>query len=1293
MRVTWLRGFRGSFLQLITIGMLLGIQAGNANAQWPVREGFDQAASIYQELQALPYAGTGAPSGDVRTTVLLNNEWNYRNVSPDGSLGSWLTALVPNVWNSSSGNHVRWYGHNFYFSTYWAGKQVRLRFDAVSLYAAVYWNGQYIGEHAGQYTPFEIDVTDYVIPGQANTLTVYNKDQTYAIDGDKHYHQIGVSSLNLPPSNPANRNGRGGIWQDVSLIMNDVVSADEMHVQTSFRQGSVALSYLLKNWSDSTQTVTVSNVVTEWDAPGVTALTIPEAQYTIPANDTVMVTQSMAWLPEKLWSPENPDLYVLKTGVELADGSDSDLLETRFGFREFWIDGPDFRLNGIKIRLRGESQLSNHSYAQQLQRREVLELLMRAHKEEFGSNAVRVHAAIGVPEIFSVADEVGLLVINQSSIWSRGNSFYTRGVDKFLPNTEREFKEWIIRDRNHPSVVIWSAENEMIRGKHDAMSWVMQLDDFIRPFDQTRPIEHDGAAFGGGNMEIYHVHHQENYTNVMNAWKNRFDKPMIMGEWWVGGNSGERRLTTGQDVRDYDDWVGKSLPLWLDHMEEQRIQGVAGIMPFQWSNRQDPGVFEEFLEKIPSLTWNNKSAPGPKPSWGLTWLNPGWAEGEPEYQVNPQKAVPFARGLGPYFAGLVERSHTAVGNTAYQRTVAVCNDSENDQALQLQWSLLHNGATIVGQSQSVTVAAGEQERVTISPQIPPVTHTQQLELRVELSTETGEEILSQRNYPVTVYPDSLTMPPALERRIGVYDPQGATVNVLQNAGIPMTILSSLSVPDSIDILIVGERALQVDQSAAKTVLPTYVDNGGRVLILQQDVPVDVLPVEFGFAETSVVNDFPAYVGFDFGGKDKIINYSDYVPVLAPEHPVFHEVPDSLLSFWNHDDNRLADDIHVKPTAANNAVSNNVRVLAGGARREYASILECPYGSGTYLATQLHLMDNYGIDPEATVLFHNMLKYLDGQQGRIAPKNALVMGQATGTMLQQTLGARAPVVQTLTTIPDTVQSIVIGSEVADNALDWNVLNNFLWDGGVVFCFPRSVPPPVTGRVQVIGTDSDENFLSLVNPGKVLSGFNSFDSEGWTGDIAENIIIVQDTTGLVGELTAGALEVLTGQSKGYIWKEMTHAGAAAVEYRIGEGRLVLSQLASPTSSNPQAQFIYAAMLTNLGVALNVDFPTDIDELNGQSTLPIDYALLPNVPNPFNPVTTLRYQLPKTTNLRLAIYNVLGQRVRVLVDETQDAGHYAVQWDGRNQNGGQVSSGVYLYHLECRERALTGKMLLLR
>ena len=87
---------------------------------------------------------------------------------------------------------------------------------------------------------------------------------------------------------------------------------------------------------------------------------------------------------------------------------------------------------------------------------------------------------------------------------------------------------------------------------------------------------------------------------------------------------------------------------------------------------------------------------------------------------------------------------------------------------------------------------------------------------------------------------------------------------------------------------------------------------------------------------------------------------------------------------------------------------------------------------------------------------------------------------------------------------------------------------------------------------------------------------------------------------------------------------------------------------------------------------------------------FGLNQNYPNPFNPSTTIRYSLADESNVRLVIYNVLGQRIRSLVNETQTAGFYSMVWDGRDAFGLQVVTGLYLYRLEAGMNVAVRKMV---
>jgi hypothetical protein len=93
------------------------------------------------------------------------------------------------------------------------------------------------------------------------------------------------------------------------------------------------------------------------------------------------------------------------------------------------------------------------------------------------------------------------------------------------------------------------------------------------------------------------------------------------------------------------------------------------------------------------------------------------------------------------------------------------------------------------------------------------------------------------------------------------------------------------------------------------------------------------------------------------------------------------------------------------------------------------------------------------------------------------------------------------------------------------------------------------------------------------------------------------------------------------------------------------------------------------------------------------PKEFALAQNYPNPFNPTTKIRYEIPLRSFVTIKIYNLLGQEVKTLVRAVKGVGRYEVEWDGRNNNGQEVASGMYLYRLESNRINRTKKLLLIK
>lgn len=161
------------------------------------------------------------------------------------------------------------------------------------------------------------------------------------------------------------------------------------------------------------------------------------------------------------------------------------------------------------------------------------------------------------------------------------------------------------------------------------------------------------------------------------------------------------------------------------------------------------------------------------------------------------------------------------------------------------------------------------------------------------------------------------------------------------------------------------------------------------------------------------------------------------------------------------------------------------------------------------------------------------------------------------------------------------------------------------------------------------------------------------------------------------------------------EFTQAGPADVSHVIATGPFTIE-----ANSFSELGFALVAGVDLNDLQANADaakslweelFVTAVED--DKPVLPTEFSLNQNYPNPFNPTTAIRYELAEVSDVELTIYNMLGQKIRTLVKERQSAGFYSMQWDGKNDAGQQVASGVYLYKLDAGDFSRTKKMILLR
>ncbi len=411
-----------------------------------------------------------------------DNSWEKVDLPHDWAIkGPFMTGSNPEVGGGMGrlpSNGVAWYRKKLYIPASDAGKSIFLDVDGAMSYAIVWLNGKLVGGWPYGYNSWRLDLTPYVIPGGKNQLAI-------RLDN---------------PNNSARWYPGGGIYRNVWLTKTSPVHVGQYgtYITTKNISKTAATINLEVTVDNNSKTNVNVSIVTRVFALNSNGKPVGEAVARFNSENTKIANGKNAKILStvtiqnpKLWGPaptQTPNLYVAVTSVS-QKGKIIDTYETRFGIRSLEFN-PDkgLLINGEHIQIKGVNQhhdLGSLGTAFNIRAAErQLEIL-----REMGCNAIRMSHNPPAPELLELTDKMGFLVINEIfDSWERKKT--ALDFHLIFPEwSEPDARAFVRRDRNYPSVIMWSFGNEVgeqYTGDEGAKV-AKRIHDIIKEEDTTRP--------------------------------------------------------------------------------------------------------------------------------------------------------------------------------------------------------------------------------------------------------------------------------------------------------------------------------------------------------------------------------------------------------------------------------------------------------------------------------------------------------------------------------------------------------------------------------------------------------------------------------------------------------------------------------------------------------------------------------------------------------------------------------------------------------------------------------------
>lgn len=445
-------------------------------------------------FQVWPNAGKNKRTYSEDDSQLASKEyddssWRKLNLPHDWSIEEDFTSEV-SVEYGAMPTGIGWYRKSFVLPAEDTGRRVNLDFGGVFANCQIYVNGAKVGEYYYGYNAFSFDITDYVIcDGETQNLVAVKVDS---------------------PKNGSRWYTGSGIYRNVYLTVTDavhvgnygtVVYAPDLEQEYPDGEVKTRVQTTVENEGAREAKVRVKNTILDYESGEVFEGAQSELsdEITLAPGEKQEITQDITAVNPQLWSVDNPKLYRMKTEV-ISNGSTVDTFETRYGYKWCRFDSEEgFSLNGEWMKLKGvcmhhdQGALGAAAYEAAIYRQ------MRIMKE-MGANAIRVTHNPADETLIKACDELGLMVVEEAfdGWWSaKDSSGYAKVFRSVCTHPDAEegvtwgaydFQQMIRKDRNAPSIILWSVGNEVYESGDAAVEWIRKAVKELAP--QADPAGH-----------------------------------------------------------------------------------------------------------------------------------------------------------------------------------------------------------------------------------------------------------------------------------------------------------------------------------------------------------------------------------------------------------------------------------------------------------------------------------------------------------------------------------------------------------------------------------------------------------------------------------------------------------------------------------------------------------------------------------------------------------------------------------------------------------------------------------